>query len=815
VTHEDPRVSVVVPTLDEAPNVDPLLEALFAAGPRAGLDIEVVVVDDGSTDSTRERVQAWTRTHPVRLVCRDGERGLAQAVLEGARHAAGRVVVVMDADLSHPPDMVPVLARPVLDRRADMVIGSRYVPGGSSPGWPLRRRVFSRGAAMLAAPLTNVKDPLSGFFAVDRELLLASGRGASGFKIGLEVLARSGPDLRVEEVPITFRDRTRGESKLGMVATADYLFQLAGFAGAVISRGSAFRLGVVVLLGALLDFALFRVLWSADFPLGTAHILSFAVAALSGHLLNLHWTLAPPAGPAAPPRWHRHLAFLFVAVLALSLRGGVLSTMTHAWSWTPVGAIVPAILASAAVQFLGSVFLVFARDRGSLGPALNWKLAFVGAGLYLLALRVAYAGSIFLLPQESYYWNYSEHLDIGYLDHPPMIAWIIHLGTALFGQTEFAVRAGSLLGSLLTIGFVYLFARNLFGRASGVVAALLAVALPFYFGTGLLMTPDAPLVTCWAGALYFLERALLGERRSAWWGAGVCIGLGMLSKYTIALVPLSVLVYCLLDRRGRRALKHPEPYGAALLALLIFSPVILWNVQNGWASFAYQGSRRWSNPSEFHLHTLAGQVLVLITPLGLWGFVEGVRRVEKARRFGLIFTLVPLAAFVVSSLRNGTKLNWTGPLWLAALPFMVQSILPAIGATRSRASMALASAWKPALPLLVLSYGLFLHWIVLGLPGVPCPGGVAGTDWRLLGNWVETIEREVEERTGTEPLIVGMDRYNRAAKGSSARRVSCTTAGSLRISRRGSRWSWSATRPRTSSRPRCGPASRASSPFSR
>lgn len=757
-------VSVVVPTLNEGPNIDPLLEAVFEAGSGCAFELEVIVVDDGSTDATRERVRAWTMTHRVRLLCRDGERGLAQAVLAGAAHASGHVVVVMDADLSHPPETVPVLASLVLDGSADMAIGSRYVSGGNIPGWPLRRRIISRGAAVLAAPLTDARDPLSGFFAVERTVLLGAGRGATGFKIGFEVLARSGSDLRVVEVPITFRDRTRGESKLGMAATTDYLRQLAGFAGAAVSKGSLLRLGVVALLGACVDFALFRALLSAGLGLGIAHILSFAAATVVNGVLSFRWALAGKVAAAATPGPRGFAAFVFTALLALLLRGGVLATLTTMWGWTPAVAIAPAILAAAAVNGLGWVFFAFARGRESRNPAAAWKLAFVGIGLYLLALRVAYAGSFFLLPQEAYYWNYSEHLDIGYLDHPPMVAWIIRAGTALFGQVELAVRAGSVLASLVTIGFAYLLARNLFGRTPGFVAALLAAALPFFLGTGLLMTPDAPLVACWAGALCFFERAILGERRAAWWGAGVCVGLGMLSKYTIALVPLSALLYCLVDKRARRTLLRPEPYGAALLALLIFSPVILWNVRNDWASFVYQGPRRWSGGTEFRLHTLVGELLVLITPLGLWGFVEGVRRAGKARLFGLVFTLVPFGVFLAWSFRGATKLNWSGPPWLAALPFMALSVLPAAGVTRTRAAQMLGRAWKPVLLALLLGYGLFLHVATLGLPGIPHPGGYAGVDWRGLGSWVNTIAREVESRTGARPLVVGMDRYNLASE---------------------------------------------------
>lgn len=131
-------VSVVVPTLNEAGNIDRLLEEVFAAC-GSGPAIEVVVVDDGSTDGTREKVLAWSQTHPVRLVARVHERGQAGAVLAGAEAAVGGAIVVIDADLSHPPACIPDLARP--EGTSDMVIGSRYVPALPGPRPAGRSRV--------------------------------------------------------------------------------------------------------------------------------------------------------------------------------------------------------------------------------------------------------------------------------------------------------------------------------------------------------------------------------------------------------------------------------------------------------------------------------------------------------------------------------------------------------------------------------------------------------------------------------------------------------------------------------------------------
>lgn len=205
-------VSIVVPTLNEAENIDPLVRQVMANAPASA---EIIIVDDGSVDGTADRVRSMAEAYPVRLLQRENPiLGLSGAVIAGAREARGDILVVMDADLSHPPQEIRNLVAPVLDGRADMVIGSRYVPGGSTPGWPLFRRILSRIAAGVAYPLTGIRDSMCGFFAIRRLVLLELTPRATGFKIAFEAIVNGGRDLRVLEVPIAFRDRTRGTSKM-------------------------------------------------------------------------------------------------------------------------------------------------------------------------------------------------------------------------------------------------------------------------------------------------------------------------------------------------------------------------------------------------------------------------------------------------------------------------------------------------------------------------------------------------------------------------------------------------------------------------
>ena len=136
-------VSVIIPTLNEHANIDSLLSRILKAGGSCStFNLEIIVVDDGSTDGTRECVQGWESNWPVRLLARDGERGLATAILSGAKMAKGNIILAMDADLSHPPEKIPQLVKPIMAGSQDMVVGSRYVSGGSTPGWSFRANAF-------------------------------------------------------------------------------------------------------------------------------------------------------------------------------------------------------------------------------------------------------------------------------------------------------------------------------------------------------------------------------------------------------------------------------------------------------------------------------------------------------------------------------------------------------------------------------------------------------------------------------------------------------------------------------------------------
>ena len=374
----------------------------------------------------------------------------------------------------------------------------------------------------------------------------------------------------------------------------------------------------------------------------------------------------------------------------------------------------------------------------------------------LLLLRIVFFAKPDLFPEEAYYWNYAAHLDIGYLDHPPMVAWLIHLGTAIFGDGEFGVRIPLVLCSLVTAFFVFRLTALLFDARAGWTALLLVQILPFFFLTGFMVTPDAPLTACWAGALYFLALALLRGNASAWFGLGVFLGVGMLSKYSIALLGPATLLFITLDAPSRRWWRHPAPYAAVLLSVAIFSPVIIWNARHRWASFAFQSADRVAEARRFSTHELLLAILALLTPVGVilvWKALCGPYDPDARRRlFARIYTLVPLSVFLLFSLTHRVKLNWTGPLWLAAIP--------AIAAVLNAPPDFLRRAWTATIALLATTYLALLTYLSFGIPGLGYANEIAllPVGWSEMGRALEARRAGIPAPANGRVLLVGLDR---------------------------------------------------------
>jgi glycosyltransferase involved in cell wall biosynthesis len=247
----EPQITLIVPTLNEAANLPALAERVDKA--LAGRSYELRIVDDNSRDNTQQVCAELAAKYPLILMTRtDPKNGLGGAVLHGIEAARGEYLVVMDADLQHPPEKLPEILAPLEKGDADFVIGSRYVEGGSTrEEWTLFRKINSRVATLLARPFAgNTRDPMSGFFALKRSTFEhAQHLTPLGYKIGLELMCKCRVQ-NVKEIPIDFGTRQAGESKLSLKEQFRYLEHLSRLYDFTFPRLSPIaKFAIVVLIG--------------------------------------------------------------------------------------------------------------------------------------------------------------------------------------------------------------------------------------------------------------------------------------------------------------------------------------------------------------------------------------------------------------------------------------------------------------------------------------------------------------------------------------------------------------------------------------
>ncbi len=216
-------LSIIIPTYNEADSLPLLCEQLAAT--LQPDTYELLVIDDDSPDQTWRIAEELKAQYPLRVLRRENTRGLSSAVVDGFRLAEGELIAVIDADLSHPPELLPSLLEQMKDN-IDLVIASRLVDGGGVDHWPWYRRLLSWGGRMLARPLTEVKDIMSGYFLVRREVIQNATLVPRGYKILLEILVK-GNIGQLVEVPYRFKSRELGASKMTLETHLSYLRQLA------------------------------------------------------------------------------------------------------------------------------------------------------------------------------------------------------------------------------------------------------------------------------------------------------------------------------------------------------------------------------------------------------------------------------------------------------------------------------------------------------------------------------------------------------------------------------------------------------------
>ena len=331
-------VTVIIPTFKEEANIRRIVSEVDAVFKQHAINGEILIVDDNSPDKTIEIIDELKRTRSnLNLLVRREDHGLSQSVVDGFRHADSDIFLVMDADFSHPPALIPKM---LADIRAgnDMVIGSRYMEGGGIKKWPLKRRVISIGATFLGRLLfPDVSDPVSGFFAVRKSVVADAPLKPRGYKILLEVLGK-GAWENDKEIPFEFVDREIGSSKLKTKTIIEYVQQVIDIALFSITHHQSaawkewkkvFKFGLVGLSGIVVNMG---VLWYLTEFVGfyylVASLFAIELSILNNFLWNDIWTFRAAGEHKLTSRWHRVLSFHIVSAGGLIINMGILYLLT-------------------------------------------------------------------------------------------------------------------------------------------------------------------------------------------------------------------------------------------------------------------------------------------------------------------------------------------------------------------------------------------------------------------------------------------------------------------------------------------------------
>jgi len=322
--------SIIIPTYNERDNVIPLVERIDKA--LQGFKYQIVFVDDSSKDGTADAARALSQKYPVKVLVRANKRGLATAIIDGIDYADGEILGVMDADLQHPPEVLLNLLKEI-NAGKDMVIASRYVPGGGCENWRLTRRIISRGAIALShifLPQTrSVSDPVSGFFMFKRGLISNVKLDPTGYKIMLEVFMMT-EQKNISEVPYVFVTRLRGKSKLSFKQERDYLKHLLSL---MRRKGELTRFIKFALVGASGVIVNEGLLWVLKefvaLPLNTASIVAIGASIVSNFILNDIFTFRDRRVSGSKQFMSRGLRFILVSIIGVVINNRTLVFLTN------------------------------------------------------------------------------------------------------------------------------------------------------------------------------------------------------------------------------------------------------------------------------------------------------------------------------------------------------------------------------------------------------------------------------------------------------------------------------------------------------
>ena len=309
-------------------------------------------------------------------------------------------------------------------------------------------------------------------------------------------------------------------------------------------------------------------------------------------------------------------------------------------------------------------------------------LIFIGLiTLYRLYVLHAASGVIDLYADEAYYWGWAQHFDWGYYSKPPMVAWLITLGTSIFGDTFFGIKFLSSIVYIFTTLNIYYLARELFDdEAVAFWSGVAFITLPAVWLSSLIISTDVPFLFFWSLAMLFFVKALKSNRRRDWIVTGIAGGGGLLSKYTMIIFVVSALIYLVLSPRFRHHLKNPRLYGAMVLAALIYLPNLYWNATHHFVSF-HHVERDNAHITGLHFHVgkmleFLGSQFGVFGPI-LFGWLLAIlpryRTLAKEESYKLLWWFImPMFALILTvSLLSRAFANWSAPMYVASTVLVV------------------------------------------------------------------------------------------------------------------------------------------------
>ncbi len=407
-----------------------------------------------------------------------------------------------------------------------------------------------------------------------------------------------------------------------------------------------------------------------------------------------------------------------------------------------------------------------------MGPGQSPGFAVLRLILAATLVRLGFAASLGLGVDESYMVAAGRVLSLGYFDHPPAAWWLSWAAGRVFGDTAFAVR----------LPFIALFAGStwlMFRLGAAAISeragfwAAFALNLSPVLGvtTGTWVLPDGPLVCALLGAALCLTHAM-GSRGWRWWlGAGTCAGLALFSKYSAILTIGGAFLFLLTCRQHRHWLARPEPYVAVLMAFLIFSPVVIWNAQHGWASFAFQGAR--AGAARFRpfapFATLAGEALFILpwiwAPMMVAAWLALCRGPAEWRGWLLCcLGAPPIVAFVLISAWSPQRVlyHWAAPGYLMLFPLLGAMIVWLIdGGSRAIRPVLAGTAVLVVVLVTGLGTGVRFDWLhpIVEKFALKSDPTIEGIDWLSLRG--ELLERGLLHRPNT---VIGAANWRDAGK---------------------------------------------------